>query len=96
MPKNRTVLIKPFITEKAMEKQNEGIYTFLIDNLCNKLEVKSAVEQMFNVKVVDVRTTKVYHKKKRTRKGNFKGTKVMKKATVVLQSGQTIETLNIK
>ncbi len=96
MPKNRTVLIKPFITEKAMLKQHQGIYTFLIDQLCNKNEVKNAVEEMFKVKVKNVRTVKVYPKKKRTRSGFFKATKVMKKAVVELQDGQTIETLNIK
>jgi large subunit ribosomal protein L23 len=96
MPKNRTVLIKPLITEKSMYRQNEGIYTFLIDNLCNKHEVKDAVEKLFKVKVKDVRTTKIYAKKKRTRNGFFKATKVMKKAIVVLQDSQTIESLNIK
>jgi large subunit ribosomal protein L23 len=96
MPKNRTVLIKPLITEKSMIRQNDGIYTFLIDTLCNKLEVKSAVEKMFKVTVKDVRTIKIYPKKKRTRKGYFKTTKVMKKAVVVLHDGQTIESLNIK
>ncbi len=51
------VLIRPKVTEKVngqMEKQNR--YTFVVDKRSNKLEIKAAVEEFYNVKVTEVNT----------------------------------------
>ena len=66
MPKNRDILRRPLVSEKSMEQQESGIYTFIVDRIANKIEIGNAVEQMFDVKVARVRTTKVYPKPKRT------------------------------
>jgi len=94
MPKNREILIKPIISEKSLVIQSNGVYSFIIDKLANKKEVKEAVEKMFKVKVESVRTVKIYAKRKRTRIG-FVHTKVMKKALVQLVKGYDIESLKV-
>jgi large subunit ribosomal protein L23 len=94
MPKNREILIKPIISEKSLIIQGNGVYSFIIDKLANKKEVKEAVEALFKVKVESVRTVKIYAKRKRSRIG-FVHTKVMKKALVQLQKGYDIESLKV-
>lgn len=94
MPKNREILIKPIISEKSLIVQADGVYSFIVEKLANKIEIKNAVEQLFKVKVDDVRTIKVYAKKKRSRTG-FVHTKVMKKAMVQLEKGYSIENLKV-
>ncbi|MCK5848392.1 MAG: 50S ribosomal protein L23 [Caldisericia bacterium] len=95
MPKNREILRRPLVSEKSMEQQESGIYTFVVDRLANKFEIAKAVEVMFNVKVDRVRTTKIYPKPKRTRTGNTH-TSTQKKAEVQLQEGYVIETLKVQ
>lgn len=95
MPKNRDILRRPLVSEKSMEQQEAGIYTFIVDRIANKIEIGNAVEQMFDVKVARVRTTKVYPKPKRTRSG-FTHTSALKKAEVQLKEGYVIETLKVQ
>ena len=95
MPKNREILRRPLVSEKSMEQQESGIYTFVVDRLANKIEIAKAVEIMFNVKVECVRTTKIYPKPKRTRTG-YTHTSARKKAEVQLQEGYVIETLKVQ
>jgi large subunit ribosomal protein L23 len=81
--------ILPLITEKTLRLVKENRYIFLVEPKVNKEQIKSAIEKIFNVKVVKVRTTNY---KKRTR-GLAKIKSVrpkFKKAIVQLQSGQTI------
>ena len=61
------IIIKPIVTEK-MTAQGEKLnrYGFIVDRKANKLEVKAAVEQMYNVSVADVNTVN-YHGKKKSR-----------------------------
>ena len=61
------IIIKPIVTEKLTaqgEKLNR--YGFIVDRSANKLQIKSAVEQMYNVVVADVNTCR-YHGKKKAR-----------------------------
>jgi len=95
MPKNRDILRRPLVSEKSMEQQESGIYTFIVDRLANKIEIAQAVEDMFDVKVDKVRTTKIYSKPKRSRTG-ITHTSVMKKAEVQLSEGFVIETLKVQ
>lgn len=87
----RTIILAPVITEKALylkEKYNQ--VTFWVDPSANKIEIKKAVEDLFNVKVLDVRTIRVKGKPK----GSYRNpgrTSVRKKAIVKLAPGQTIE-----
>lgn len=61
------IIIKPIVTEK-MTVQGEKLnrYGFIVDRDANKLEIKSAVEQMYNVSVASVNTLN-YHGKKKSR-----------------------------
>ncbi|MCI5789894.1 MAG: 50S ribosomal protein L23 [Tenericutes bacterium] len=84
------IIKAPVITEKSQAAQAEGKYTFKVDPKATKLEIKAAVEKIFNVKVTDVRTMNVKPKKRRV--GRYTGlTNRTKKAIVTLAEGQTID-----
>lgn len=59
------IIIKPIITEKSNEATAEGKYTFKVAKNATKPEIASAVEKLFNVKVLKVNTINVDGKKKR-------------------------------
>ncbi len=85
------IIKAPVVTEKsAYQGQSENIYAFYVDPRANKTEIKLAIEKLFNVKVVDIRTINVHPKKRRV--GRYTGlTNRKKKAIVKLAEGQTIE-----
>ncbi len=86
----RNIIKKPLVTEKAsVAKEKEGKYTFVVDKDANKYQIKQAVEEMFNVKVVSVHTAIFNGKSKRM--GMYEGLKSdWKKAIVKLKDGQEI------
>lgn len=82
-----SILKGPCLTEKAALLQEEtGKVVFKVDSRANKIEVKKAVEAMFNVKVKDVRTAKIHGKQKRVGR-NVGFTSDWKKAYVTLSEG---------
>ncbi len=83
-----SVLKGPCLTEKAALLQEEdGRVVFKVHPKANKIEVKRAVELIFNVKVKDVRTANMHGKQKRV--GKTVGfTKNWKKAYVTLSEGE--------
>jgi large subunit ribosomal protein L23 len=85
------VIKKPLITEKAtLMKGTSNAVQFAVDTRANKKEVREAVEKMFKVKVVDVRTMIVAGKVKR--RGRTVGLRPgWKKAVVTLKEGDKIE-----
>ncbi len=87
----RTIILQPVITEKSMylkEKNNQ--VTFWVHPEANKIEIKKAVEDLFNVKVEKVQTIRVKGKPKRIYR--YEGRRpVRKKAIVRLAPGHTIE-----
>ena len=61
------ILIKPIVTEKlTAETEKYNRYGFIVDREANKLQIKAAVEQFYNVTVVDVNTVN-YHGKRKSR-----------------------------
>ena len=84
------VLKKPVLTEKSLTlMDNENKYTFDVDVHANKVEIKNAVEKMFNVKVVNVHVMNVKPKSKRV--GKYEGkTNKRRKAIVTLAEGSKI------
>ncbi|BAE82262.1 LSU ribosomal protein L23P [Desulfitobacterium sp. LBE] len=86
----RDVLKRPVISEKSVGLIEENKYSFWVDTAANKIEIKAAVEKMFKVKVVDVRTINVDGKKKRVGK-HVGRTADRKKAIVTLKAGDRIE-----
>lgn len=89
------VLVRPVITEKVnAQMEKAGTYTFVISKRANKLEVKTAIEAFYGVKVVDVNTCVVPAKAKTrmTKAGILSGRKSgYKKAIVKLAEGETID-----
>jgi large subunit ribosomal protein L23 len=84
------VLIKPVVSEKSYEQIAQNKYTFRIHADAHKTQVRQAVEELFEVKVVGVNIIKVQPKPKR--RGRFAGTKPgWKKAVVELRAGDKIE-----
>jgi large subunit ribosomal protein L23 len=84
------VIKRPIVTEKGVaKKDNERTLCFEVAADANKVMVKAAVEQLFNVKVADVRTAN--HVGKLRRRGRFSGYRSdWKKAYVTLKAGQKI------
>ena len=84
------IIKAPVVTEKSQAAKEQGKYTFKVDPKTTKLEIKEAVEKIFNVKVKEIRTINVKVKKRRV--GRYTGlTNRSKKAIVTLQEGQTID-----
>lgn len=89
------IIIKPIVTEKMTaqgEKYNR--YGFACERKAGKVEIKKAVEAMYNVQVEDVNTLIVAPKLKQryTKSGLLKGkTEAYKKAIVTLKEGETID-----
>lgn len=84
------VIIRPILTEKSTEQLDRlNAYTFVVDKDANKVEIRQAVETLFNVKVKDVRTMQYRGKERRV--GRYTGRRASwKKAVVTLREG-TIE-----
>ena len=86
----RAVIIRPVISEKSYALIAEGKYTFRVHERAHKTEIARAVEQIFDVRVDSVRTSKVRAKPKR--RGLKRGrTRAWKKAVVQLGPGERIE-----
>ncbi|NQZ96088.1 MAG: 50S ribosomal protein L23 [Myxococcales bacterium] len=85
------VIQRPLVTEKSnIGREEENIVTLAVDPRANKHEVRRAVESLFDVKVLDVRTMVMPRKKRRV--GKYLGRKPQwKKAIVRLAEGHSIE-----
>jgi large subunit ribosomal protein L23 len=88
MKSDHRILRGPILTEKAnLQLEVDGKVVFKVDPSANKIEIKSAVEKMFDVKVKHVHTTNMHGKQKRV--GRFTGfTNDWKKAYVTLSEGE--------
>lgn len=84
------VIKSPVVTEKSATLGEENKYAFYVDPKANKTEIKLAIEKIFGVKVLEIKTINVHPKKKRV--GRYAGlTNRKKKAIVKLNEGDTIE-----
>ena len=87
---SRNVILRPVVSEKSYALMADGKYTFRIDDRAHKMQVAKAVEEIFNVRVLEVRTSHVRAKPKR--RGLNTGTsRAWKKAVVQLAPGDRIE-----
>ena len=85
------IIIRPIVTERSSLGIADGRYTFEVDPRANKLEIRRAVEELFNVKVLSVNTQNVRGKNKR--QGMTQGrTKDWKKAIVKIDLDPQPET----
>ncbi len=86
----RQVIVRPVVSEKSYALMGEGKYTFRVHDRAHKLQIAQAVEEIFEVKVRAVRTSKVKSKPKR-RGLNSGRSRSWKKAVVQLAPGERIE-----
>lgn len=87
----RSIVRRARITEKGTRiREGQNGYLFEVARDANKIQIKQAVEEIFNVKVASIRTLRVHGKPKRV--GRYAGHRPdWKKAVVTLKKGQTIE-----
>lgn len=86
----RDVIIRPMVSEKSYAGLEQNRYTFLVDPNSNKTEIKEAVQQIWNVRVLKVNTMNRKGKQKRFR--YTKGSRPDQKLAVVsLVEGDSIE-----
>lgn len=86
------IIQRASLTEKASllgEKQNK--YVFRVSSRANKIQIRHAIEKLFQKKVVDVNTCNYAGKKKRERRADFGRKPHWKKAIVTLKEGEKIE-----
>ena len=85
------IIIRPVITEKSSYAINEGKYTFEVNKKATKIDIRNAVEKLFEVKVLDVTTMNVKGKPKR--QGVHQGkTSDWKKAIVTIDTNPNAKT----
>ena len=86
----RQVIIRPIVSEKSYALIAQNKYTFRVHPKAHKTQIRDAVQEIFEVRVVDVKTMKVRSKPKR--RGYTAGrTRGWKKAIVRLEHGDRIE-----
>jgi len=86
------VLKLPHITEKSSDLADKNQYVFKVYPKINKIEIRKAIEELYGVKVVSIKTINVPAKQKRLGK-NIGEQKGYKKAIVKIKEGQKIEVL---
>jgi len=85
------VIKKPLITEKTtVEKDDRNVISLVVNAAANKIEIKAAVQQLFNAQVASVNTVNVAGKSKRTARGVGKRSN-WKKAYVTLKEGSNVD-----
>jgi large subunit ribosomal protein L23 len=91
MREPREVIVRPIVTEKSTAQADErGVYAFMVAKDANKIEIRNAVEKLFDVKVSDVRT--MNYRGKLRRVGRSLGKRAaFKKAVVTLADDGRID-----
>ena len=96
MKSPRDVVIRPIVSEKSYAGLEAGAYTFLVARDANKTEIKEAVQQIWNVRVLSVNTINRKGKTKRSRLGVSGRRPDQKRAVVTLVAGDSIEIFEAK
>ena len=86
----RDIIVAPVISEKSYQELQRNWYTFLVRPDANKTQIKIAIEQIFEVRVLSVNTLNREGKRKRTRAG-WGRRKDTKRAMVKLADGDRID-----
>ena len=91
------IILRPVVSEKSIDESGRGKYTFAVHQDANKIQIKAAIEKLYEkekvtVVSVNVLTTKSKEKRRGTRRGRITGyTTPWRKAIVTLAPGQKIE-----
>jgi large subunit ribosomal protein L23 len=88
----RDVILEPVVSEKSYGLLDEGAYTFKVHPDANKIEIRQAVEAIFDVRVLKVTTANRKGKRKRNRRAMTFGRRAdTKRAIVTLAEGDRID-----
>ena len=91
----KNVIVRPIVTERLTEEaEKHNRYGFIVDPSANKIEIREAIEKMYNVSVAGVRTMNYMGKKnvRMTTSGMIKGKKAsFKKAIITVAKGDSID-----
>ena len=89
---SRNIIIKPIFSEKSLKDNVFNRYHFKVDTRANKIQIKQAVQELFDVDVVKVRTMIIKNRQERDRRtGKPKTIKGYKKASVEIKPKQKID-----
>jgi large subunit ribosomal protein L23 len=88
----RDVILEPVVSEKSYGLLDEGAYTFKVHPDANKIEIRQAIESIFDVRVLKVTTANRKGKRKRNRRAMTFGRRAdTKRAIVTLAEGDRID-----
>jgi len=87
MKDSRDVIIRPLISEKSSDLMEDNKYTFVVSGKANKIEIKRALEEIFDVKVKSVNTANFKGKRKRLGRYPMGKQPSWKKAVITLAEG---------
>ena len=88
----RDVIIRPVVSEKSYAAFDGNVYTFVVADDANKVEIRQAIEEIFNVRVAKVNTMNRHGKRKRNRRSfTFGQRSDTKRAIVTLAPGERID-----
>ncbi len=92
MKEPRDIILRPVVSEKSYALLDSGVYTFVVDPAASKIEIREAVEEIFNVRVAKVNTLNRKGKRKRNRRQFTFGKRAdTKRAIVTLAPGARID-----
>lgn len=83
--------IRAVTTEKSLNEAKKGRYSFWVNPKMTKIAIKKAIEVLFPVKVINVRTANLKGGIRRSVSGKYQTIKSKKRAIVILATGQTID-----
>ncbi len=88
----RSLIIKPVVSEASYTRLEDNVYTFVVHLDATKIQIRQAIEEIFEVKVLKVNTLNRKGKRKRNRKTGQEGKRPdTKRAMVTLAAGDKIE-----
>ena len=79
----RDVIIEPVVSEKSYALMDVGVYTFVVNPNANRIEIRTAIEEIFGVRVAKVNTLNRRGKRKRNRKSFSYGSRADSKRAIV-------------
>ena len=92
MKEPRDIILRPVVSEKSYGLLDAGVYTFVVAPEASKIEIRQAVEEIFNVRVTKVNTLNRKGKRKRNRRQFTFGKRAdTKRAIVTLAPGARID-----
>lgn len=90
------VLIDPVTTEKSTMLSDKGKYVFIINKAATKIDVKKAMKLIYDADVSKVTVTPIRPKSRYVGRNVFLKRRTMKKATITIKGGKTIDITKFK